>query len=298
MNTPVIKKTPGVINDYHKAILFMLIAYSSIVIMGVFVKITSSHIPPGEILFFRFFVGLLFVLPFVIKDSQFSFRVSNFKYSLLRNSAGLLSMLLMFYSLKYLPVSIAILLSNTSALFVPLFMLLIFKSKTSVSTLLCTGLGFVGVCIIFYTPQTEVAGLYFFMGVLSAALAALAYIGIKELSKDHAPLQIIFYFYISGTIAIPLFTAYGWVLPSWRDAVSLVMVGVFGLIFQVFVTKALKLSNLSEITPFIFVGVILAAILDWFFWNNAPATRFWLGAAVIVFSICMLSQLKKPNPSV
>lgn len=295
MHTPSQRPFRGKIKHFHKAILFMLIAYASIVIMGVFVKVSSSNIPPSQILFFRFFIGLLFILPFVFNSSQFNFKMHNFKYSLLRNAAGLLSMLLMFYSLKYLPVSTAILLTNTSTLFVPLFMLLIFKNRTSWSTILCTVLGFAGICIIFYTPQAEINSLYLSIGVLSAAFAALAYIGIKQLSKDHSALEIIFYFYASSSIAIPLFTAYGWVWPSWTDTLSLLMVGIFGLAFQIFITKAFKLSDISEITPFIFTGVILSALSDWLVWSNAPSGRFWVGAAVIVLSVSLLAKLKAPE---
>jgi drug/metabolite transporter (DMT)-like permease len=292
MHAPSTSPSPGKISRFHKAIFFMVIAYASIVVMGVFVKISSDNIPPSQILFFRFFIGLLFVLPFVLNSPQFNFKIRNFKYSLLRNVAGLLSMFLMFYSFKYLSVSTAILLTNSSTLFVPLFMLLIFKNRTSWSTILYTVLGFAGICISFYTPQAELSSLYVLIGVLGAAFAALAYIGIKQLSKDQSPLEIIFCFYVSSSVAIPLFTAYGWVWPSWGDTLSLLMVGIFGLFFQLFVIKAFRLSDIGEITPFIFSGVILSALSDWLLWSNAPSGRFWAGAAVTVLSVSLLAKSK------
>ena len=73
------------------------------------------------------------------------------------------------------------------------------------------------------------------------------------------------------------------------------MVGIFGLAFQIFITKAFKLSDISEITPFIFTGVILSALSDWLVWSNAPSGRFWVGAAVIVLSVSLLAKLKARN---
>lgn len=276
---------------FTQAVLFMLVAYISIAIMGVFVKLASIHVPASQILFSRFFIGLLFLLPMMFSQPTCHFKIRDVKYSALRNVAGLLSMLLMFYSLQQLPVSIALLLANTSALFVPVFMLLLFRHKTSWLTMLCTISGFLGICIIFYAPQVVLDEVYVLIGVLGAAFAALAYIGIKQLSASHSPLAIIFQFYASSSIAIPLFTFYDWVWPSWHELLYLVMVGMFGLIFQICVTKAFALSDVGDITPFMFVGVIFSVLCDWLIWNTVPNTQFWLGSIVIVLSASVLAKL-------
>ena len=58
----------------------------------------------------------------------------------LRNLAGIASMLLTFYAIKYLPISIAVLLMNTSTLFVPL-LLFFFKVRTPLKVLACSFMG-------------------------------------------------------------------------------------------------------------------------------------------------------------
>jgi len=282
----------GFYQDYHKAILFMIISYLSIAIMGVFVKIASVTIPPTEILFFRFFIGLLFTLPLIIKDKDFSFSVSQPGYFALRNIAGLLSMLLMFYSLKYLPVSTSVLLMNTSSFFVPLFVFMLFGEKTALSIILFTVVGFVGVNIVSLSPQEEISVFYILIGLAGAAFAALAYIGINQLSKHHSSLQIVFWFYLMCSLILPLVSGYQWVIPSWHESGLLIMVGLFGLIFQLCITRALKSKNITAVTPFIFTGVIFATVLDWLIWGNTPATQFWLGATVIIVSVSMLALLK------
>lgn len=104
-------------NNYQKAVVCMVLAYISIALMGVFVKYASDELPSSEILFSRFFIGFVFLLPFLIKDGDFKVDMSQWKFLILRNLAGIASMLLTFYAIKYLPISIAILLMNTSALF-------------------------------------------------------------------------------------------------------------------------------------------------------------------------------------
>lgn len=86
----------------------MVLAYISIALMGVFVKYASDELPSSEILFSRFFIGFVFLLPFLIKDGDFKVDMSQWKFLILRNLAGIASMLLTFYAIKYLPISIAI----------------------------------------------------------------------------------------------------------------------------------------------------------------------------------------------
>ena len=107
----------------------MVLAYISIALMGVFVKYASDELPSSEILFSRFFIGFVFLLPFLIKDGDFKVDMSQWKFLVLRNLAGIASMLLTFYAIKYLPISIAILLMNIVRTFLCLYCCFSLKSE-------------------------------------------------------------------------------------------------------------------------------------------------------------------------
>ena len=70
-------------NNYQKAVVCMVLAYISIALMGVFVKYASDELPSSEILFSRFFIGFVFLLPFlkmeisksICRNGSFSFCV-------------------------------------------------------------------------------------------------------------------------------------------------------------------------------------------------------------------------------
>ena len=79
-------------NNYQKAVVCMVLAYISIALMGVFVKYASDELPSSEILFSRFFIGFVFLLPFLIKDGDFKVDMSQWKFLVLRNLAGIASM--------------------------------------------------------------------------------------------------------------------------------------------------------------------------------------------------------------
>lgn len=278
---------------YHKAISFMVSAYFSITLMNVFVKTASQTIPASETLFSRFLIGLLFLLPFVIKDRDFKVDTRQWKFLILRNAAGVSSMLINFYVVKFLPLSIAVLLMNTSALFIPI-LLLFFHQKTPLNVLLCSLIGFLGVSIILLTNHNgNVNPIYVLIGLSGAVLAGMAFIGLQELNKYNTPKNIVFYFHLIGTFMLPIFFINQWKIPNLYELGLLLLVGGFGLIFQLLLTCAFKYAPANIITPFAFTGVIFSSVFDWLFWHHTPNLYFWLGAVIIVGAVSLLAKLKK-----
>ncbi|BBE82777.1 hypothetical protein NTHiID19_13330 [Haemophilus influenzae] len=261
--------------------------------MNVFVKTASQTIPASETLFSRFLIGLLFLLPFVIKDRDFKVDTRQWKFLILRNAAGVSNMLINFYVVKFLPLSIAVLLMNTSALFIPI-LLLFFHQKTPLNVLLCSLIGFLGVSIILLTNHNgNVDPIYVLIGLSGAVLAGMAFIGLQELNKYNTPKNIVFYFHLIGTFMLPVFFINQWKIPNLYELGLLLLVGGFGLIFQLLLTRAFKYAPANIITPFAFTGVVFSSVFDWLFWHHTPNLYFWLGAVIIVGAVSLLAKLKK-----
>lgn len=277
---------------YHKAIIFMISAYFSITLMNVFVKTASDTMPASETLFSRFLIGLIFLLPFMIKDRDFKVEMSQWKFLVLRNLAGVGSMLLNFYVLKFLPLSISVLLINTSTLFIPV-LLLFFRQKTPLNVLACSLIGFVGVSIILLSNNNgEVDPIYVLIGLAGAILSAMAFISLQELNKHNSPKNIVFYFHLIGTVLLPMFFFPQWKMPNWHELGLLLLIGGFGLIFQLLLTRAFKHAPANVITPFAFTGVIFSSLFDWIVWEHAPTLSFWFGAVVIEASVSLLAKVR------
>lgn len=284
------QRTPR--SPYHKAILFMVSAYFSISLMNLFVKTASTTMPASETLFSRFLIGLLFLLPFMIKDRDFKVETRQWKFLVLRNLAGVASMLINFYVVKYLPLSITVLLINTSTLFIPI-LLLFFHQKTPLNVLACSLIGFVGVSVILLTNHNgAVDALYVMFGLGGAVLSAMAFISLQELNKHNSPKNIVFYFHLIGTILLPLFFFPQWKMPNLYEFGLLLLVGGFGLIFQLLLTRAFKHAPANVITPFAFTGVIFSTVFDWLIWHQTPTLYFWLGAVIIISSVSLLAKVR------
>ncbi|MDP8079810.1 DMT family transporter [Phocoenobacter skyensis] len=277
---------------YAKGVLYIIMAYFSYSIMSVFVKLASSTLVASEILFARFIVGTVLIAPFIFKKKNQTLKINNIPFFVIRNVAGIGSMLLMFYAIREIPVSLSILLMNTAALFVPLIVLLLFKTKTKVSSLICVIVGFIGVAVIVQVnTNQDVSFFYLLLGIGSAILAAIVYCSLQELNKSNSPQNIVFYFHLTGSIVLPLFFFNYWTAPSLYELLLLFLVGLFGIIYQIFLTQSFKFATATEVTPFTFTGVIFSSLCDWFIWNDFPSLNFWIGAVIIIGSISYLAKL-------
>ena len=157
--------------------------------------------------------------------------MSQWKFLILRNLAGIASMLLTFYAIKYLPISIAILLMNTSALLCPL-LLFSFKVRTPLKVLACSFYG-VYQCVHHYADQrlNEYQPYPYGYALGAAVLAAMAFISLQELNEHNSPKNIVFYFHLLGSILCHSFYySMGNTNTTWIH--TLLLVGGFGLIFN------------------------------------------------------------------
>ncbi|PRK46114.1 EamA-like transporter family protein [Haemophilus influenzae] len=160
--------------------------------------------------------------------------------------------------------------------------------------LLCSLIGFLGVSIILLTNHNgNVDPIYVLIGLSGAVLAGMAFIGLQELNKYNTPKNIVFYFHLIGTFMLPVFFINQWKIPNLYELGLLLLVGGFGLIFQLLLTRAFKYAPANIITPFAFTGVVFSSVFDWLFWHHTPNLYFWLGAVIIVGAVSLLAKLKK-----
>lgn len=286
------KPSPSEVTLSHfKAIIFIISAYFCLAVMGIFVKLASPTIPTSEILFARFLLGMLFIFPFTLKNKQLRLNLRKIHFFILRNLAGISSMLLNFYAIKHLPVSIAILLINTSALFVPLI-LRCFGVKTSIRQLVLIGIGFLGVCVILLgsEQQEQIDNFYVAIGLGSSILAAMAYCSLQELNKYNSAQSIVFYFHLIGVLVLWGMFQNDWISLDQQRVLYLLGVGIFGLFFQILLTKAFRYAPANQVTPFTFVGVIFSSIFDGLFLQINLSLYFWIGTLIIVFAISALAK--------
>ncbi len=265
------KTTTVALHEQHiwKGVVFAILAAASFTTMSLFGKIIGTRASTDVILFARFFISLLLLLPWIIKNPREAVHTSNPGIFLFRSLLTLLAFACFFYALRFIPLSSALLLNNTFPLFVPIVVWLSVRHHTPHKVWMGIVFGFIGVGLVL-KPSSGVFQLASLIGLASGILAAVAIVMIRRLSKTTPVIQILFYNFFICSVATGILLPIGWQPMDTSLVLLLVGVGIFGAAYQFFSTISYAKAPVRITSPLMFLCIIFGVFADWLVWNQIP----------------------------
>ena len=161
-------------------------------------------------------------------------------------------------------------------------------------------LGFVGMLLIIQPAFTEL-NYYYLSPIIFCIFLVGVVISVRTLSKTEPNYRIAFYFttlsMVCGLVTLP----FGWVLPSGRDILIFIVLGLSGSIANLLLTQSYRLSEASLVTPIKYLSLIFAIIFGYLIWDEIPKNLTLLGASLVVISSLIIfmreTKLKKESNS-
>jgi len=264
-----------------RAALLMLGSTLAFGLMAIAIRYATRYVPTQEVAFFRNAFGLLALLPMLVRPGSAPLRTQQLPRYFLRSAIGLASMLCAFWAIGHLPISQAISLSYSTPLFVTIAAVLWLGETVRLRRWAAVIIGFIGVLIIVrpgstsFTPGTLVA-------VGAAVLSSLVAIQIKQLTRVDSADTVVFYTYVFWVPLSLVPALFVWVWPTGLAWVWLVATGVLGTLGQLLWTRALRLSEVSALTPISFMQLPLVSLLGWLLFNETLDRWTVIGAAIIL----------------
>lgn len=272
-----------------------LLSAASFAAMAATIRLLSESLPQSEVVFFRNFLALLILIP-LMRGQKVSLRTEHFGWHLFRAAIGLSAMYLYFYALFHLPLADAMLLNYTSPLFIALFATLWLGESWTRHRRWAGVIGFIGVALLFH-PSTAIASTAGLIGLISGALAGLALTTVKKLSDSEPGMRIVAWFAILASIIsfVPMLFEFVW--PNEKTWFWLIVMGVFGNMGHLALTRAYKLAPASQVSPLGYSGLIFAGTLGFIFWDETPALVGLIGSgAIIAAGILVARERVEPMP--
>ncbi len=266
-----------------RAALLMLASTMAFGLMAVTIRLATAHVPTQEVAFFRNAFGLLALLPMLMRPGRSPLRTQQLPRYFLRSAIGLGSMLCGFWAVGHLPLSQAISLSYSTPLFVTIAAVLWLGEKVRIRRWAAVIVGFIGVLVIVrpghhgFEPGTLIA-------VLAALLSALVAIQIKQLTRVDGADTVVFYTYVFWVPLSLLPALFVWTWPTGIAWLWLVATGIFGTAGQLLWTRALRLGEVSALTPISFMQLPLVALCGWLLFGETLDRWTVIGAAIILGS--------------
>ncbi|WP_119718991.1 DMT family transporter [Cognatilysobacter tabacisoli] len=252
-------------------------------VMAIAIRLASASLHTFEIAFFRNFFGLLAVLPLLIGTGRAALRTTQLPKYFVRCAIGIGSMLAGFWAIGHLPLAQAISLSYSTPVFVTIAAAVFLHEHVRARRWAAVALGFLGVLVI-VRPGSADFSTGTLIALLAAVLSGIVAIQIKQLSRVDAANTIVLYTYLFWVPMSLLPALFVWEWPVGIAWLWVIAAGLFGTGGQVLWTHALKLGEVSALTPISFMQLPLVAAAGWLLFDEAVDAWTWVGAAIILAS--------------
>lgn len=290
--------------------LWILVAALLFSVMSVLVKLASEAHSPWEIMFWRNAIGLIFLLQ-IIRSMSGGIRASlatrHWPAHVVRNLAGVMSVVLWFSSIAHLPLTTSITLNYTSSLFIGLFIFINAawqgKPLKNGAMLMALMIGFLGVILVLHPTVAPDQVIWAVMGLLSGALGGMAMLSVRALGRlGEPPSRTVFYFslggFLVGLLGVMIF---GFRWPTLQYFLYLIGAGITSVLAQLAMTraygkgKALLAANLN------YSGILFASFWGWLIWSEVLPWMAWGGILLImmagVYATWLTANEVKPSPN-
>jgi drug/metabolite transporter (DMT)-like permease len=268
------------IPHHFRAAALMLGSTMFFALMVVAIRLASQTLHTFEIAFFRNFFGLIAALPLLIRHGPGLLKTTQFPRYVFRCVIGICSMLAGFWAIGHLPLAQAVSLSYSTPLFVTLAAAALLNEQVRARRWTAVALGFLGVLII-VRPGTTEFSTGAVVAVLAAVLSSIVAIQIKQLSQTEPADRIVIY---TTLLWVPMSLLPALAVWQWPQGITwlwVIAAGILGTGGHMLWTRALKLGEVSALTPISFMQLPIVALFGWWLFDESLDRWTLLGAAII-----------------
>ena len=251
--------------------------------MGATVKAVSIDLPTEVVVFMRGLFGVVILLPLLLRHLRKGVLATEVLHlHLLRATLGVAAMYCFFYALANMQLADGMLLKMTAPLFMPLIAAVWLYEKLNAKIWLAVVLGFIGVGLVL-NPQGDFNWVAL-IGLAGGMFAAGAKVTVRRLGKTEPTVRIVLYFSLVVMLiaAVPLIWA--WQMPTAQEWKLLFLMGLFGTLGQLLLTRGYSVAAASQVAPFTYFSVVFAALYGYYFWQETLDPGFIAGAMLIALA--------------
>jgi len=288
-------------NNNSQGILFILLGMFIFAIQDTLMKYIISSVALYEVYLIRTFVSLLVIIFYLkITDKPIIFKTHYPILTLCRILLFFSGFSFFYISLTIMPLATANALFFCSPFLITIFAKFILKEQIGIRRWTAVIIGFVGVMIIL-NPDFSNFDYLSTLPILCAFCYALSIIIIKKTSdKDNVYSQM-FHFYILAIVISLIFYFYmgdgkfnnidhpasQFIFRKWFDNLEfsllyMVFIGVIGASAFLCIFTAYRIASPAVVSPFEYSILVWATLNGWFFFDEIPNVRTFVGMILIV----------------
>ncbi len=257
-------------------------------------KWLTADYPLMQIAWLRSMMGLTLIGLFAF----FTGRLQQLKtkrpgWHLFRSLMSSGTIIIIFYSLKYIPIAEYVSLTFAAPFMIALLSPLVLQEKVSMQSWIAICVGFIGILIVLRpTPDHFHPGHLAALGV-AISIAALS-ITARMLAATETSIALNFYIYPANILISAYWAIDNWIAPSAFDWFLFVVLGTTATAALGCFVQSLRYAMPAVVSPIDYARMLWMITIGYVVWGEVPASITWLGIVLIIASgIYVVSHGKK-----
>jgi drug/metabolite transporter (DMT)-like permease len=274
---------------------FMIGSALAFSVMSALVKHAGTRLASQELVFARSVVAIVISVALLRRAGVHTLGTRRWLL-LARGIWGYAALSCGFYAMTKLPLAEATMIQYLHPVFTALLAAVVLGERADRSLVASVLLGSAGVLLV-----TRPAFLFDAVGATldplgvaaalgGALLTAVAYVGVRELSRTEHSLVIVLWFpLVSLPASLPATLAQG-VWPRGFEWLALLGVGIFAQIGQVCLTRGLALEPVGRAMAISYVQIAFATLWGALFFGEVPGVATLLGSLLVIFGTAISAR--------
>lgn len=272
-----------------KGLLVMALAMLAYPVVDALAKLLSDDLPVLEIVWARYAVQSLVIVPLVLgRYGTSSLIPREGRWQAARAGFHVLTAILFFAALPLAPLSDCIAVFFVSPIIITVLSVPLLGERIGIWRVGAVIAGFAGVLLI-ARPGFGTASVGLALAFASGCTHALFAISSRKLAGSDPPLVGTLMIGLIGALALGLAMPWVWVWPEPRHWLYLAGVGCFAALCQWLVTIAYDHSPASHLAPVAYLEIVSATLLGFLLFADFPTLTTWIGIVIVIASGVIIS---------
>ena len=249
-----------------------------------------SHLGTFQLVFLRSAVSLVLCGVYLLR-AGIPLLGNNRRWLFVRGLVGMIALAGFFHTVRHIPLASATVIQYFSPVFTVLLALLFLKERVYRLQWLFLGLAIVGIIMVKGFDPRVSWGMWS-LGLMSACLAAVAYLATMKCRDTDHPVGVVIWFHLMAVPVMGTLSLGDWSPLSSGDWTLALAIGVLSSAAQVLMTVALHKEDAGMVMPFKYFGAVLALAAGWWGYGEGMSALSLAGMALVVASISANTFLK------
>lgn len=262
--------------------------------MGAFTKLATKDVPVPTILFFQNLICLVLFLPWFAKKGFSRLKTKRIGLHLTRDVTGLFAFFALFFSIKMIPLTNAMLLNNTAPLWIPFVIYTWLRIRIKKYLWWGMVIGFLGIIFIL-KPGGDAFQVGSFLGLASGVLLGIALVALRRLAVTEPADRILFIYCLFSTFITAPFAISDWTSFSPINWLFMLGTGISLMFAQLLISHSFSHGKASILAPIAYTAVLFSGILEWLIWDRIPGLLSIMGMILVIIGGILSIYFEKQN---